>query len=62
MKNRKYIPQTTNKVISAMYCFWCIHRNKCVNAYLVKSKFCLSFQKKAGIKKRIKKQRGNNGK
>ena len=56
MKNRKFIPKTTDKVVSAMNCFWCIHRNKCINAYRFESKLCLSFQKSAGIKKRIKKR------
>ena len=51
MKNRKYIPKTTNKVISAMYCDWCTHSNKCILAYSFESKICGSFQKKAGIKK-----------
>lgn len=54
MKNRKYIPKITDKVISVMNCFWCIHRNKCINAYRFESKLCLSFQKSAGIKKRNK--------
>lgn len=56
MENRKYIPKTTNKVVSTMNCFWCNHRNKCINSYRFESKFCLSFQKSAGIKKKIRKR------
>lgn len=53
MKNRKYIPKEIKG--GRVECFKCVHEHKCIKGMFV-TVDCGSFQKRAGIKKKIKKR------
>lgn len=60
MKNRIFkVKQIEFHTAPIVFCFKCIHRNKCECGTVYCNKGCGSFKKKAGIKKRRRSIRNN---